>query len=119
MPLAPEYGCAYNLACPNGEGRLAQWLERLVHTEEVGGSTPPSPTMQFGPSESRPSARLSRAEVAERQTRCVQGAVSLRMCGFKSLPRHQKANSLQHSAISSLPAGGYNPDGPDGIGADG
>ena len=27
------------------EGRLAQWLERLVHTEEVGGSNPPSPTI--------------------------------------------------------------------------
>ena len=26
-------------------GRLAQWLERLVHTEEVGGSNPPSPTI--------------------------------------------------------------------------
>ena len=26
------------------KGRLAQWLERLVHTEEVGGSNPPSPT---------------------------------------------------------------------------
>ncbi len=33
--------------------------------------------------------------MAEWQTRCVQGAVSLRMCGFKSLPRHQ---------IESLPA---------------
>jgi hypothetical protein len=46
--LARECGCAYNLACPNGKGRLAQWLERLVHTEEVGGSTPPSPTMLCG-----------------------------------------------------------------------
>lgn len=46
--LALECGCAYNLACPNGKGRLAQWLERLVHTEEVGGSTPPSPTMLLG-----------------------------------------------------------------------
>ena len=79
--LALECGCAYNSCCPNGKGRLAQWLERLVHTEEVGGSTPPSPTMLSG---------IPRAEVAERQTRCVQGAVSLRMCGFKSLPRHQK-----------------------------
>ena len=26
-------------------GRLAQRLERLVHTEEVGGSNPPSPTI--------------------------------------------------------------------------
>ena len=40
-------------------------------------------------------AGFFRAEVAERQTRCVQVAVSLRMCGFKSLPRHQKANSTQ------------------------
>ena len=46
--LAQECGCTYNLMCPNGKGRLAQWLERLVHTEEVGGSTPPSPTMQIG-----------------------------------------------------------------------
>ena len=45
--LAQECGCTYNLMCPNGKGRLAQWLERLVHTEEVGGSTPPSPTMQI------------------------------------------------------------------------
>ena len=29
------------------------------------------------------------AEVAERQTRYVQGVVSLRACGFKSRPRHQ------------------------------
>ena len=29
------------------------------------------------------------AEVAERKTRYVQGVVSLRMCGFKSLLRHQ------------------------------
>lgn len=34
-------------------------------------------------------AREARAEVAERQTRCVQGAVSARACGFKSRPRHQ------------------------------
>ena len=26
------------------DGRLAQWLERLLHTQEVGGSTPPPPT---------------------------------------------------------------------------
>ena len=29
---------------PGTKGRLAQWLERLVHTEEAGGSNPPSPT---------------------------------------------------------------------------
>ena len=33
-------------------------------------------------------AHHPRAEVAERQTRCVQGAVSLRACEFESHPRH-------------------------------
>ena len=67
--------------CP---GRLAQWLERLVHTEEAGGSNPPSPTIGrlSGKPEVQPRWR-------NRKTRCVQGAVSLRMCGFKSHPRHQ------------------------------
>ena len=66
-----------------GEGRLAQWLERLVHTEEVGGSSPPSPTMWLGPCREYGrtpvllaiSPSLIQAEVAKRQTRCVQGAV--------------------------------------------
>ena len=42
-------------------GRLAQWLERLLHTQEVTGSSPVLP----------------RAEVAEWQTRYVQGVVSV------------------------------------------
>ena len=28
-------------------GRLAQWLERLLHTQEAGGSTPPPPTIHI------------------------------------------------------------------------
>ncbi len=69
-------------------GRLAQWLERLVHTEEVGGSNPPSPTIQAARQVPDRGANFQPAEVAKRQTRCVQGAVSLWTCGFKSLPRH-------------------------------
>ena len=52
------------------------------------------------------SARTPRAEVAEWQTRCVQGAVSLRMCGFKSLPRHQTAPRACSSEDRALPCGG-------------
>jgi hypothetical protein len=29
-------------------GRLAQWLERLLHTQEVRGSTPRPPTINLG-----------------------------------------------------------------------
>src|SRR3989304_9684529 len=32
------------LECACGRGRLAQWLERVLHTEEVAGSSPASPT---------------------------------------------------------------------------
>ncbi len=53
-------------------GRLAQRLERLLHTQEATGSNPVLP----------------RAEVAEWQTRYVQDVVSFRMCGFKSHLRH-------------------------------
>ena len=63
--------------CRVALGRLAQRLERLVHTEEVGGSNPPSPTI---PPAANGSLKTEnhRAEVAKRQTRCVQGAVSIK-----------------------------------------
>ena len=59
-------------------GRLAQRLERLVHTEEAGGSNPPSPTIEGNLMLPLPPSLGAdhRAEVAKRQTRCVQGAVS-------------------------------------------
>ena len=79
-------------------GRLAQWLERLVHTEEVGGSNPPSPTIGLTPTLPAASLVVNLAEVAKWQTRCVQGAVSLRTCGFKSLPRHQIVPATGHPA---------------------
>ena len=41
--------CMASGGCYNSwRGRLAQWLERLVHTEEVGGSSPLSPTTSRG-----------------------------------------------------------------------
>ena len=46
------------------------------------------------------------AEVAKRQTRCVQGAVSFRTCGFKSLPRHQFPTRACSSVDRALPCGG-------------
>ena len=86
-------------------GRLAQRLERLVHTEEVGGSNPPSPTI---PAAARVffTTENHRAEVAKRQTRCVQGAVSFRTCGFKSLPRHHFPTRACSSVDRALPCGG-------------
>ena len=46
------------------------------------------------------------AEVAKRQTRCVQGAVSFRTCGFKSLPRHHFPTRACSSVDRALPCGG-------------
>jgi hypothetical protein len=50
------------------------------------------------------------AEVAERQTRYVQGVVSARAWGFKSPPRHQYSPAAASRACSSvdraLPCGG-------------
>ena len=43
-PVALHHGQGYNGSYQVALGRLAQRLERLVHTEEVGGSNPPSPT---------------------------------------------------------------------------
>ena len=44
--LASVIGSTYNLLVSGGDwGRLAQRLERLVHTEEVRGSNPLSPTI--------------------------------------------------------------------------
>ena len=42
------------------------------------------------------------AEVAERQTRCVQGAVSARAWGFKSPPRHQynRIDRAMHALVA-------------------
>ena len=83
-------------------GRLAQWLERLLHTQEVRGSSPRPPTTigrralnwpahvrWLGVRLKRPSVHVWNAEVAERQTRYVQDVVPARVCGFKSLLRHQ------------------------------
>ena len=46
------------------------------------------------------------AEVAERQTRYVQGVVSARACGFKSRPRHQynRIHALVAQWIERCPA---------------
>ena len=87
-------------------GRLAQRLERLVHTEEAGGSNPPSPTRGLAPDALAPNLGADhRAEVAKRQTRCVQGAVSLWTCGFKSLPRHQPFPERVPARPHQKPAG--------------
>ncbi len=77
--------------CPE-HGRLAQ-LVRAPRSHRGGRRFKSSIAHHVvRDSENRATARAPRAEVAEWQTRCVQGAVSLRMCGFKSLPRHQPAN---------------------------
>jgi hypothetical protein len=52
----------------------------MLHTQELPGSKPvPLPMV----------IRYDGAEVAEWQTRYVQGVVSARTCGFKSHLRHQ------------------------------
>ena len=60
-----------------GGGRLAQ--------RESACFTRKRPLVQI---QYRPPLDRRRAEVAEWQTRCVQGAVSERACGFKSHLRH-------------------------------
>ena len=44
------------------------------------------------------------AEVAERQTRYVQGVVPLWVCGFKSHLRHQRARSGKIVSVRALVA---------------
>ena len=44
-------------------------------------------------------ANQQSAEVAERKTRYVQGVVSLRMCGFKSLLRHQPDSARRQEIL--------------------
>src|SRR3989304_354543 len=60
----------------------------MLHRQEAAGSNPAPPTIQM------------RAEVAEWQTRCVQGAVSERACGFKSHLRHQTTQGARAAPIS-------------------
>ena len=88
-------------------GRLAQWLERSLHTREVRGSSPRLPTREQSVFSHRLSCsnhnrgltvwRLTNgcAEVAERQTRYVQGVVPARACGFKSLLRHHYNDTVK------------------------
>ena len=68
-------------------------MPSLVHTQEVGGSNPLPPTTK-------------KAEVAEWQTRCVQGAVPLRAWEFKSPPRHDivSPSALVAQRIERSPA---------------
>ena len=95
--ISAGQGCAVGGAfpiidyCPE-HGRLAQ-LVRAPRSHRGGRRFKSSIAHHVvRDPENRATARAPRAEVAEWQTRCVQGAVSLRMCGFKSLPRHQPAN---------------------------
>ena len=86
--------------CPP-QGRLAQ-LVRAPRSHRGGRRFKSSIAHQVeGTGENRVQSRTRHAEVAEWQTRCVQGAVSLRMCGFKSLPRHQLATRFNgtHCAL--------------------
>ena len=86
--------------CPV-HGRLAQ-LVRAPRSHRGGRRFKSSIAHQVeGTGENRVQSRTRHAEVAEWQTRCVQGAVSLRMCGFKSLPRHQLATRFNgtHRAL--------------------
>ncbi len=68
-------------------------LERPDCIGEVSGSSPLPPTRK-------------RAEVAEWQTRCVQGAVPLRAWEFKSPPRHHivRPGALVAQRIERSPA---------------
>jgi hypothetical protein len=65
----------------HGRGAVSSAGERLLHTQEVAGSNPAPPTIVI---------YWDSAEVAEWQTRYVQGVVSARTCGFKSHLRHQR-----------------------------
>ena len=76
-------------------GRLAQRLERLVHTEEVGGSNPPSPTISrryraipTAPNSGKPRWRNGRRAAFRAQ--CPLGRVgSNPSLGTKTNGRHQ------------------------------
>ena len=48
----------------NDSGRLAQWLERSLHTREVRGSSPRLPTRAISPQP--PALRLERHPRADR-----------------------------------------------------
>jgi hypothetical protein len=43
--LANSFICWYNI-CQSEDGRIAQWLEHLLHTQGVTGSSPVSPTIR-------------------------------------------------------------------------
>ena len=100
--LALDCGCAYNLACPTGKGRLAQWLERLVHTEEVGGSTPPSPTMLFGNVRVQPSIYKISLAPAPRW-RNGRRAAFRAQCPYGCVGSNPSLGTKKLTALSRLP----------------
>lgn len=86
-------------------GRMAQWRERLPHTEEVGGSNPPAPT-RLPP----PSRHLRRAQVLGFRSRCSRP-------GFRSLMLI--SSFVQPSSAFSVCSRGRSNVAPRGGGLDG
>src|SRR6266511_3760143 len=59
-------------------GRLAQWVERLLYTQDVGGSSPSPPTRplrrrRFGRQASPDCVRRAPGAFAKRETKAVGG----------------------------------------------
>ena len=104
--VAPQDWFPYN-CCSDGTGRAVSSVVRAPRSHRGGRRFKSSIAHHLG--SSRQGFPWCRAEVAKRQTRCVQGAVSLWTCGFKSLPRHQKCPGFTSACSSvdrALPCGG-------------
>ena len=94
-------------------GRLAQRLERLVHTEEAGGSNPPSPTIEGNLMLPLPPALGQTTGPRWRNGRraAFRAQCPLWTCGFKSLPRHQPFPKGNRPRPHPVPAGRFQEQG--------